>query len=283
VLWGHVQKARVHPSLYIGGGGEHFRSYAWEQEFLNGGRSTKVNLDNWVDMKMLKPISTRVFVEDPSAAVREDLLSRMAAWAQPYSTELNSVQLDMLYAYKCTGHFGAYLSAAAGVITPELPFYLKPVFEAAFSTSHRNRGAHRLMRRMIELLDPRLSAIETAKGGPAQRPRVSNLHRFAPYYAKVGRKAITKLSERVLHRPLLLPAGPSDPIRAASRGALVESFDDGRPLRWEQMRSRALFKRAELGELLSRAAEPGLPDAGLLCRILTVELALRAADASLED
>src|SRR5204862_6482607 len=168
VLWGHIERARSHPGLYIGGGGEHFRSYAWQQEFLNAGRSNRVNLDNWVDMMMMRPMSTRVFVEDPTAEVRENPRARMAAYAQPYAAHLNTVQLDMLYAYKCTGHFGAYLSAATGVITPQLPFYLKEVFDAAFSTSYRHRGGHRLMRRMIERLDPRLAAIETAKGGPAQ-------------------------------------------------------------------------------------------------------------------
>jgi hypothetical protein len=283
VLWGHIEKARVHPALYSGGGGEHFRSYAWEQEFLNGGRSTRVNLDNWVDMKMLKPVNTEVFVQDPSATVRADLRSRMSARAQPYSSHLNSVQLDIMYAYKCTGHFGAYLSAASGVITAELPFYLKPVFNAAFSTSHRSRGAHRLMRRMIEVLDPQLAAVATAKGGPAQTARLTNLHRYMPYYGKIARKGVTKISERLLQRPLLLPAAHSEPLRAAARGAFVDAFDDGRPIRWETMRSRPLYKRSVLDELLSRAGEPGLNDAGLLCRILTVELALREADAVVED
>lgn len=283
VIWGHMEKARSHPSLYIGGGGEHFRSYAWEQEFLNGGRSTRVNLDNWVDMKMLKPINTQVFSRDPSAIVRDDLRRRMATHADPYSAHLNTVQLDILYAYKGTGHFGAYLSASLGVIEPMLPFYLKPVFNAAFSTSHRNRGAHRLMRRMIERLDPRLAAIETAKGGPAQTPRLTNLHRFVPYYGQIARKGVNKFSERLLHRPLLLPAAPSEPIRAAARAALVESFDDGRPLSWETMRARGLYRRNAVDELLSHAGTPGFKDVGLLCRVLTVELALRAADASLAD
>jgi hypothetical protein len=283
VLWFHIEKARVHPTLYIGGGGEHFRSYAWEQEFLNGGRSTRVNLDNWVDMKMLKPVNTEIFIEDPSAMVREDFRRRMAAYAEPYSSYLNTVQLDMLYAYKCTGHFGAYLSAASGVISAELPFYLKPVFNAAFSTSHRNRGAHRLMRRMIEMLDPQLASVETAKGGPAQTPRLTNLYRFAPYYRQLARKGVTKISERVLHRPLLIPSAPSEAQRAAARGAFVDTFDDGRPIRWEAMRSRPLYKRSVLDELLSRAGEPGLSDAGMLSRILTLELALREADAVVED
>jgi hypothetical protein len=139
------------------------------------------------------------------------------------------------------------------------------------------------MRRMIEVLDPQLAAVATAKGGPAQTARLTNLHRYMPYYGKIARKGVTKISGRLLQRPLLLPAAPSEPLRAAARGAFVDAFDDGRPLRWEAMRSRPLYRRNVLDELLSRAGEPGLNDAGLLCRILTVELALREADAFVED
>lgn len=283
VLWGHREKARAHPSLVGGGGGEHFRSYAWQQEFLRGGRSNRVNLDNWIDMLMLKPVNTAVFAHDPTAEVRESLRARMAAHAEPYSSHLNTAQLDVLYAYKCTGHFGAYASAASGALTYELPFYLKPVFTAAFSTSYRHRNGHRLMRQMIEALDPRVAALATMKGGPAQRPRLSNLHRFIPYYRMLGRKAVTKLSERMISRPLLLPPPVPHSVRAKALGGFVDGFEEGRPLQAKDMRCAQLFKRDALNDLLSRAGEPGLKDAALLGRILTVELALRAADAALDD
>lgn len=281
VLAAHAAKAHLYPTLLNGGGGEHFQSYAWQQEFLNVGRSNRVNLDNWVDMMMMKPISTDVFAADPTPEVRDDLRARMAAYAEPYSSHLNTVQLDMLYAYKCTGHFGAYLSAGSGALSMELPFYIKPVFGAAFSTSHRHRVGHRLMRRMIQALNPAVAALATTKGGPAAPLRAGNAHLFLPYYRSIGRKAITKVSERVLHRPLLLPEGPADPVRAAARESLLASIGDGRPLRAQALRSADLFKAGALEALLARAGEPGLKDATLLQRIITVELALRAADASL--
>jgi asparagine synthetase B (glutamine-hydrolysing) len=282
VLWGHLEKARVYRSLFSGGGGEQFRDRAWQQEFLRGGRSNDVNLDNFVDMKLLKPINTEVFAQDPTVEVREDLRTRLGARAEPYSSHLNTVQLDILHAYKSTGHHGAYLSAASGILNTELPFYLKPVFNAVFSTSYRHRGAHRLMRRMIEALDPRVAAIATTSGGPAQPRRMTNLHRFLPYYANIGRKAAAKLSQQLLPRPVLMPAVLPDPVRAAARGDLVNGLDEGRPLRAEAMRCGPLFKRQALNELLTRAGEPGLEDAALLCRILTVELALRAADSAVD-
>lgn len=282
VLWGHASKRSTHPLLFNGGGGEHFQSYAWQQEFLNVGRSDHVNLDNWVNMMMMKPVSTYVFASDPTPEVRDNLHHRMATYGEPYRSHLNTVQLDILYAYKSTGHFGAYASAAAGLLQTELPFYLRPVFSAAFSTSHRHRIGHRLMRHMMQTLSSRIAAVTTMKGGPAQPMRLTNAHRFLPYYGLIGRKAVSKISERVLRHPLLLPPASADPVRARARGALVDGLDDGRPLRAKNMRSAALYKQSALEELLSRAGDPSLQDAALLQRILTVELALRATDASVD-
>jgi hypothetical protein len=48
------------------------------------------------------------------------------------------------------------------------------------------------------------------------------------------------------------------------------------------MRSAPLFDRGELSGLLERAQEPGFGETGVLGRVLTVELALRALDTDLE-
>src|SRR5207249_2303902 len=145
----------------------------------------------------------------------------------------------------------------------------KPVFGAAFSTSYRLRNGRRLMRHLIETLDASTAAVNTETGGPAQPPRLSNLHRFLPYAAKRGRVAVTKISDRLLSHPLLAQSAKGDPVRATARGDVVARMDDGRPLRWEQMRCGRLFKREALNDLLARAGEPALAETALLGRILT--------------
>lgn len=282
VLWGHREKSRTDRSLLIGGGGEHFRGFTWQQEFLNAGRSTRVNLDNWIDMRLLRPIDVSVFASDPIPEVRADFGERMSAWAAPYSSELNTTQLDVMYAYKMTGHFGAYLSAAGAFVQAQLPFYFRPVFSAAFSTNYRHRNNHRLMRHMIVSLDARIAALETASGGPAEPWRVSNIHRFLPYYARTGRRAANKLTQKALGRPLFPSAKPrAARIDAARRAVLGRIREDG-GLDHATMRSAALYDRRALDELLARAARPDFGNERLLGRILTIELTLRAADAALE-
>lgn len=282
VLWGHREKAREHRSLLIGGGGEHFRHVAWQSEFLNAGRSKQVNLDNWVDMVLLWPLKSAVFAEDPTPEVRESLRSRMAARAEPYSSYLNTTQLDILHAYRTTGHLGAFRSAAAAFLDAELPFYYKRVYDTAISTNYRYRNNHGLMRHMIDALDPRIAAFPTSIGGPAQPQRIRNLHRFWPYYRHYGRKAITKVGQRLFGRALLLPPPVPDTLRARARRAIIDSFDDGQPLRHRTMRCAALFRADVVDDLLARAGDPNFEDTNMLGRILTAEMAMRLVDAGVD-
>jgi asparagine synthetase B (glutamine-hydrolysing) len=284
VLWGHLAKARAHSKLLTGGGGEHFRDRAWQQEFFKGGRSRSINYDNYVDMRMLKPLDTSVFAHDPTREVREELRARMRARAAPYSSHLNTTQLDMIAVYKFTGHFGAYLSASVGSIAVDMPYFFKPIFTAAVSTNHRHRSSHRLMRRMLQALNPAVAAVETEAGGPATPMTIRSSYRFAPYYATLARRAVRKIGQRVLSRPVLPAPTPSNAARASAHHAFVATLDDGRALRHEAMRSAPLYLRDPLNALLARAGDPALGGrAALLSRVLTVELALRAVDAAIDE
>jgi hypothetical protein len=198
----------------------------------------------------------------------------MGAWVAPYADELNTTQLDVLYAYKMTGHFGAYRSADAAHLHAELPFYFRPVFTAAFSTSHRHRDNHRLMRHLISRLDRKAAAIATSTGGPAEPWRPTNLHRFLPYYTQIGRKAANKLSQRTLGRALLPGRTDAWWCPPAARRAAVAALTQ------DQLRSRPLYDEPALERLLERAGEPAFEETTMLGRVLTAELALRAAGAS---
>jgi hypothetical protein len=274
VLWVHRNLARTLPSLISGGGGEHLQFAGWKSEFAAAGRSTRVNLDNWIDMRMIKPVDRSVLAGDPLPDVREDMRQRLAAWAEPYSGELNTTQLDLLYAYKSTGHFGAYRSADDGWMTAQLPFYFRPVFETAFSTDYRHRNGHRLMRHMIERLDPAVAALPTTRGGPAQPLRLSSAHRFAPYYGQLARKAVTKISDKVLGRPLLQKKR-TFPWAARANAGVLDALSAGGAFHPDELRSAGLYQPGALQHLLASSRQPGSGQDALLGRVLTVELALR--------
>ena len=281
VLWGHREKCEWAKSLVTGGGGEHFRGNAWQQEFLNAGRSTRVNLDNWVNMRLVLPVETSVFARDPTEEVRRDVGLRMRGWAEPYADELNTVQLDVMKAYKMTGHFGAYGSLAASYLRFQVPFYLKPIFTAAISTDHRVRNHHRLIRHMMRRLDPRVAALPTDKGGPAEPLTPTNFYRFFAHYGTLGRKAVNKLTQKRFGRGLLAP--PPRALAVAARRSALEMLDGREDLRAGSLRAAPLFDHDALDALLRGAGRSDFPHTRLLGRIVTVELLLREAGASLDS
>jgi Glutamine amidotransferase domain len=283
VLWGHREKSRTNRRLLIGGGGEHFRNFTWQQEFLNAGRSIDVNLDNWINMRLLHPMDTSLFIEDPTDNVRSDFRKRMLAWASPYSSELNTTQLDVMYAYKVTGHFGAYLSSAGAFVDAQLPFYWRPVFSAAFSTNYRYRNNHRLMRHMIAALDPRIAAVDTANGGPAEPWRPTNLHRFLPYYLDVSRRGLNKLTLKTTGHAVFRGKKAPDHRIISARRTVLEQLTKKGALTSTGMRAGRLFKPAALDGFVERALRPDFTGDELLGRIITIELTLETTDASLDE
>jgi hypothetical protein len=99
---------------------------------------------------------------------------------------------------------------------------------------------------------------------------------LAPYFAQLARKAVTKVSDKTLGRPLLLKnvtfpwasrANASVLDRLAERGAFVPG----------ELRSGDLYRDDALAALLEASRRPGSTQDALLGRVITVELALQAA------
>ena len=278
VLWSHELKASRARRLLNGGGGEHFWSFAWQQEYGSSERSGPVNLERWVRMRMMRAVPTAVFARDPTPDVVMDLRERMRPVIEPYLDEPRATQADILYAHKSTGHFGAYAAAAAAHLDLVLPFYTRPSFTAAVSTHPRHRFGHRLYRRMIDRLDSEIAAMPTALGGPAQPLRLSNVLTLAPYYVRLAERGFNKVTERLLGRSSRRPPGLGSAAAAAARAAAVARVGE----QIGDWRSRPLYDDARLAGLLADAGRPDYTASVLLGRILTVELALREAEVTLE-
>lgn len=279
VLEGFKSHSRDFGRLVNGGGGEHLRFYAWAQESYRAGRSSRVNYSRWINLRVLSPLDVRLLRDDPLPAVRRDAEERMRPVAARYSDQPNTVQLDAMYAYRSTGHFGAWTSLARRYLDLDLPYYWKSVFNGAFSTSYRYRNHNRLVRHMIAGLDPSIARLTTQRGGPAEPWRASNLHRFVPFYARQVRNLVPHLSNRMLGRPLLAAQGADGGVDE-TLGLLPALRDDG-TLDVARMRSGALYDPARLNEVLEQSAKPGAASSPLLGRIITVERALRLVDAGI--
>jgi hypothetical protein len=280
VLETHRQKAATGTGLLNGAGGEHFRDYPWGQELWAANRSTEVNLDRLLSWRLLGPLDLSPFRTDPTAAVAAGRRLALEERLAPFAGTPNTFQCDLLYALKSTGHGGAYQAAAGAWVHMEIPFYLRSVFGSAISASPRHRNLHRLMRQMMALLDPRLAAIGTETGGPAEPLRAANLPRFAPYAWRRGKRFAYRLRGRVLGESgAPAEANPRQLSRAVAVGRLR---DEGR-LDPARMRSASLYDPERLEALLASAVTaPATVDWATVGRLVTVELALESVDAGLE-
>ncbi len=283
VMQGHRQRAQTETMLLNGGGGEHFRDYPWSQELLSAGRSTSVNLERLIAWRALTPIDLSIFESDPTPRVSAGLRSEFEARIAPFSSLPNTFQCDLLYALKATGHFGAYQAAAGAWMHVELPFYLKASFTTAISAQARHRNFHRLMRKMMQRLDPVIAAIATDTGGPAEPLGIANLYRFAPYPWRRGKRFLTRIRGGLAQ----LGGGASDSAggpgpREAALGQVIGALREQGRLVPGQMRSGKLYDQARLAQLLDRAiSDPAGADWSTVGRVLTVELALDALDSGL--
>jgi asparagine synthetase B (glutamine-hydrolysing) len=279
VMEGHRAKRAGGERLLNGGGGEHFRDYPWGHELLRAGRSRQVAFDRLIAWRVLGPLDLGIFRRDPTASVVADVRAELELRVAPFAGTPNTFQDDLLYAFKATGHFGAFQAASGGNMRVELPFYDRDIFGTAISASPRHRAYHRLMREMIHRLDPAIAALPTETGGPAEPVRLANLPRFAPYAWRRGARFAGRLRGRLWGSGD--PAAPSPGTLA--RGALVGALREQGRLAPAHMRSAALWDPQRLEATLERAVQaPGTVDWGILGRLVTVELALAALDTGIE-
>ncbi|MGH3337389.1 MAG: hypothetical protein ACRDPL_00985, partial [Propionibacteriaceae bacterium] len=274
VLESHAIKAGRSRRVVTGGGGEHFNSFPWQQEFLWAGRRREVNYANLLNMRYLKDADTSMLVQQSDDDVTQYFRDKLAQRAALYSDHPNTTQLDAIYAYKSVGHFGAYRGASEALVSTEIPCYYRDIFATAFSIDHRWRNNHRVQRGIIERLAPALAAVPTTRGGTAQRVRAHNAHQLIPYYAGLGRRAVRKLAR--LGRPA--GAAPTAEGRAARyRRALNELRRDG-TFQWQSMRSAALYDERRLAAFLDRTDAAEFGSWQMAGRIASLELALAAGD-----
>ena len=226
VLHLDAERARRHTRSVSGGLGETLRSSAAQQEFWRAGRTTRVNYDRYLDVRILHRVNANIFKRDPTPEVRDDFRTRLTAWTAAYLDEPNTTQIDLIFCYRNTGHAGAFASAAAAFLDIDTPFASKLSATAMMSMNYDHRRGHRLARTLIDRLDAQVAAIPTTWGGPAGPLRIGNAHRFAPYYARLGKRAGNKLSQKLVGRPAWRQPAVDAAGEARVRSAVLRHLGD---------------------------------------------------------
>lgn len=272
VLWSQRERSATHVTLVSGGGGEHFSGYPWLPEYLWAPRSRRIHpmfaVMNWVpriEMSFMRDSGR----EEVESYARQRFVERAAL----FSGESATTQYDAVYAYKSTGHFGAYRSANEAYIRQTVPCYYRDIFTAALSADYRWRNGHRLHRAIITRLNPSVAAVAVTRGGNALPVNALSIHRLLPYYTKFARAA----ARRVRHR--LAPASTPHAAAQAPRAyaAAVGHLRAVGILDPRRMHTGDDYRHEALDALVQAACQGQAPALKLVGRVATAELAVRDA------
>jgi hypothetical protein len=279
VLEPRAQLGRSFSDVVSGGGGEHLQYAGWKSEFGTAGATGDAHIPRWIRMRLLTKGLAGLLRSDVDEVVGY-LSNALSEWTEPWRGMPRAVQLDAVYAYvKATAHFGAYRSADATLLRAHLPLYGRATYEAAFTTNYRWRNGHRLMREMMVGLDPSVAVVPTTRGGPAVPMSLRKAHLFAPYFAQLVHKGVTKVSGELrngkqpqhgvgeFHWLAEANAHLAQTMTEVAQARPSRLFDDG-----------GVDRELALEVLRTHASDP-FGHAVVMGRLLTADLALRDADA----
>ena len=283
VLWDQDQRALDRGTSVWGLGGELWRGTIWKQEFWNVGKTRRVNYDRLIDYRVMQAVDSTVFRDVGRVAwIRERVKALLRSVGDQYAEWPNTVQLDCIFAYKITGLTGGHMSAVMGQQRAVCPLDFKESVQNAISTNYRWKHHSRLFRLLMERVNPALASIATTDGGPALPMRITNLHKFKPYWSLIAKQLVRKTSRAVLGRSLLPPLRDefSTYPQARWRRETLDCLEQDRILDPAYMHSGRLYDVEALERFLSQARSETFGQESFLSRILTVEMALRTVGAS---
>ena len=269
-----------------GFGGEIYRGFYWKQESPVGRKSTRVNYDRLVDLRIFPNIARPVLknTETWVHTIRAEIISQVQRIGEQQSSWPKTAKLDAIgTVLEGSIHAGAHVSAAMGLQRAMTPFYSKAGIQTVMSVNPNWRKRNRLFRRMIERMNRAAAKIETADGGPAGPMHLTNLPKFAPLFLHEGKKLTWALGNRFLGIHLWdkgSSAGSEYPIARWRSETMKELVKTG-VLEPEKMVSAELYDREVLAQFLLDAANDDFRHEALLSRVATVELAFRELSASL--
>jgi len=284
VMWDQDQRAPHTTTSVWGLGGEVWRGTVWKQELWNTGRMRTPNYDRLLSYRVMTPLDPALF-RNPQCVeqVRSEFKHHFKSIGDEFADHPNTVQLDRVFTYKSTGYSGAQMSAVMGRQRVLSPLYFKESASAAMSTNFRWRQHSRLVRHLIERINPELAAFPTTDGGPALPMRLNNIAKFRRYWISIGKQLVRKASQATLRRSILPPVRDefdTYPLARWRRETLdVLARDD--ILNIKTMRSAALYNPEQLTSFLQAARNDDFKQEALLSRIVTVEMALRMLDTEL--
>ncbi len=279
-LWVHKLEGKKHTTLLSGLGGEMWRGLLWwtERAALS---SPVVHYDRQL-WSVMHPIPQHVLSNNNTSQVQVELLHQFSSVGEREPSAPNTLKLDRLWTYRETGHVGAWTSFGSGLLRVLPPLFSKQIIQHVISLNYRWKRDNTLVKSILLKYKPDLAKINVEGRGPAVPLKLTNAHLFLPSRLQRGRKAAGKLAQIALGKAMLNNVRAEGYSRVEWRNAILNYAQAHTLLEPRMMRSARLYDSAALTTFLAQARTETFHDDEFLGRILTVEMALVAAGASLE-
>jgi hypothetical protein len=283
-LWAHRQEAMQYPTLLSGLGGEMWRGPSWWPEKAALGQSSVVHYERQL-WSLMHPIPDSIFVADSVEPVKAELIEQFKKVGERCPDAPNTLKLSFFWAYRETAHVGAWASVGAGLVRIIPPLFSKDIFTHVNSLNYRWRVKNHLFRHMFERYSPVLAEIEVEGRGPAVPKRLTNFYRFIPSRLGYYRKVANKVGQITFGKSLWPTKSARDYASYSlveARRELLKFAEAERLFEPAEMHSGKLYNFGQLSTFLTQAETESFPHEEFLGRMLTLEMALRAAGTALK-
>lgn len=166
-------------------GGELFRDFFWRHEFLNMGRTSRVNFDALLKYRLYASTDVDVARVSGGQLTRRDhdisLLSPYKIMSSKAPDVKNIYKLDVIYLHKLMSK--SYCWILSDLRKMILPFLSHEVTGVSLTTPWQFRVHRKLVTAVVEKMNPDLATIPTDKGAPMRPLRFSTLGPYARYLA----------------------------------------------------------------------------------------------------
>jgi hypothetical protein len=271
----HWRTAQDYDLSANGSFGEVARGYWWELLLPRTGASEPLDARKVAAGRyVIDPNSPQLF--DAAATTR--LIDHFTAMMQRTNKDLagkpNTLQMDNVYLQLRMHRWQGRMASATDQLRPCLsPFMLRPALEVMLQATPRIRQRSLLVRAMLKRLQPRLAAAPLEHGYPAEPFELTNFYRFAPLLTSYSTKVWQK-GRKILGRPVKAAGGA---MREPTRVQLWREAEVQDLLTPERMRLSEVLPPAALTAFLQASRQAGFSFEQQWCRVLSCEMALRAA------
>ncbi|MBI4787779.1 MAG: hypothetical protein HY782_12105 [Chloroflexi bacterium] len=280
-LWVHHRECEQFTTLLSGLGGEIWRGIYWWSERAAIGRTTDAHYERQL-WSLMHPIPEEVLRANSKPWAQDELARQFRQVGERVPDAPNTFKLDSVWAFRETGHVGAWTSFAGGLLRYLPPLFSKDIFTFVTSLDYRWRVNNSLVKHVLDKYRPVLSNIEVEGRGPAAPLRLDNWYRFIPSRLAYARKAADKFSQIAFGKTLWQATRPVSYSRLEWRQEIVRHAAARGLFDPAAMHSGNLYRPERLASFLSDAQTETFKHEEFLGRVLTVEMALRETGASVE-